>query len=347
MWRGCGAWLVLLAGCTRTDKTADTASEPGVADVAPPGYPDTDPETSEPESTETGTEPEPLAWVATDAGFVMSCGLLNDERVVCWGDPAYVDAAPAEPFLQMSFAALEGCGLRDDGTVGCWCGDSQGDENGSCEEVSPEAGFIEVQNGSYWACAERADHTLACWGDKARVSRAPAVPVLDWSIEINTGCAIVDDGSVTCWGATQNFNRTAPDAAIAPPADLTYVQVAVGRNHACALDTAGEVHCWGATQIEGVVFPQASPGPWASITAWNAFTCGIRADGTAECWHDMPGVSEVWIVPDEKWAMIGLGEWDACGVTLDGRGVCFPEVSNSAGEQDIPDLADLVLPAGG
>ena len=49
--------------------------------------------------------------------------------------------------------------------------------------------------------------------------------------------------------------------------------------------------------------------------------------------------------PTEPFEQItfGLGEWDACGITLDGRGLCFPAPYNGSGEQDIPDLADLVL----
>jgi hypothetical protein len=116
----------------------------------------------------------------------------------------------------------------------------------------------------------------------------------------------------------------------------------VGRDHACALDTEGEAHCWGSTQVY-TPFPAAPPGPWASIFAQNAFACGLRADGTADCWYDLGDLVDPgqWAVPDEKWAQIGLGEWSACGVTLDGRGICFPSDFDHAGEQDIPDLADL------
>ena len=346
MWRGYGLALMLNVGCTRIDKAGEDATDPDYADAATTGYQDTDTEAETPGTDETGGEPPPLSWVAVDAGATMSCGLLSDDRVVCWGDPDFVGEAPTEPFRQISFGIWEGCGLRADGSVGCWCANPAGGNNDACEDVPLETGFTEVRTGAFWACAERPDHTIACWGQKETATKAPTAPVVDWSIEENIGCAILEDGSVTCWGITENFNRWAPDAAVAPPADLTYVQVAVGRNQACALDTAGEAHCWGSTQTQEA-FPQPSAGPWASITSWNAFTCGLRTDGSAECWFDVTGVvNDGWFIPDEKWASLGLGEWDSCGITLDGRGVCFPEPFDSLGEQDIPDLADLVLPAG-
>lgn len=343
MSRRCGAALLLVVGCTRTDKAGDTAAGQVYPDVATSGLADTDGETDPPLAEDSGTPKPPLAWTTVDMGTDIACGLLNDGRTVCWGHPDFLYIDPPHASLQITVGGLEVCGLDATGAVTCACGNSQGSFNEPCEDVPLESGYLAVRSAAFWACAERGDHTLDCWGQKPTVASAPTGPVLDWSIEENIGCAILEDGSVTCWGGIENFNRWAPEAAVAPPAELTYVQVAVGRNHACALDDAGEVHCWGSTQVQ-TPFPQASPGPWASITAWNAFTCGLRADGSAECWHDMPGVSEAWVVPDEKWAMLGLGEWDACGVTLDGRGLCFPEVSNGSGEQDIPDLADLVLP---
>lgn len=78
--------------------------------------------------------------------------------------------------------------------------------------------------------------------------------------------------------------------------------------------------------------------------AWHQ--AGLRdADGTGECWHDyafIEGVDDgMWQVPGEQWQMIGLGEWSACGLTLAGRAVCFPEPFEHAGEQHPPWLEDL------
>lgn len=348
MGRGYGLALLLAVGCTRTDKAGDTATDPDYSDVATTGYADTDVDTEGPPA-ETGTTPEPLRWVSVDAGFVLSCGLLSDERVVCWGSPDLLTTSPPDGFVQISVGGNELCGVRADGTLGCWCAeDPYALQRDVCDKVPGGDDFIEVRTAYGWACAEREDHTLQCWGDSGSPNAAasePSEPVLDWSIETNYGCAVLVDGTVTCWGDTDVFNLNKEDATTAPPVGPRYVQVAAGRTHGCALDDVGEIHCWGCTQSDqGIDFPHPSAGPWASVTAWNAFACGLRADGSAECWHDLPGVvNEEWFIPDEKWASLGLGEWDSCGITVDGRGVCFPEPFDSLGEQDIPDLADLVL----
>ncbi len=350
MWRGCGPALLLAVGCTRTDKSAEAAADPAYSDAATTGYDtDIDAETDLAPGTDTSIGPPPLAWVSLDGGFVNTCGLLNDQRVVCWGEPYAVAATPTGAFTQISVGGWEGCGILADGTLTCWCRTSAGADNAVCEGIPRGTGWVEVRTATHWACAERADRTVECWGSSGQPNAARSEPVesvADWSIEAGFGCAVLDDGTVTCWGDTDLFTLNKADATTAPPPDRTYVQVAAGRTHACALDDTGEVVCWGSTQSDqGIDFPQPSPGPWASITAWNAFTCGLRADGSSECWFDLPGlVNDEWSIPDEKWASLGLGEWDSCGITLDGRGVCFPEAWDSLGEQDIPDLADLALP---
>jgi hypothetical protein len=165
----------------------------------------------------------------------------------------------------------------------------------------------------------------------------------------------VDDaGAVTCWGRTELFADRNPGGITEPPSDRKYVGVAVGRASGCALDTTGEVACWGRT-AQLTPYPQGPPGPFVAIDAFNQITCATRADATVACWYDFP---QLWDVDDEppdadggppwepprghRWAQLGLGEWDACGVTLDGEGLCWMPQSDTAGEvSGLPALADL------
>lgn len=290
---------------------------------------------------ETGAGPE-LAWVMLDGGATESCGVLDDDRLVCWGDPDYVSASPTGPFVQGSVGTWSGCALDPDGYITCWCPHPSPSEQHTCDDVPAGPGFVEVQNGGYHACAERPDHTLRCWGTPVVNHGVPTEPVLDWSIELNGGCAVLLDGTVSCWGDDLEalWGDSDPPALLAPPEGLKYTQVALGRSHGCALDVDGEAHCWGRTGLLGP-FPPAPPGPWASIVAFNQMTCGLRANGSADCWYDLPGILDQWFIPDERWASLGLGEWSSCGLTLDGRGLCFPAPYDHVGEQLVPDLDDL------
>lgn len=80
-----------------------------------------------------------------------------------------------------------------------------------------------------------------------------------------------------------------------------------------------------------------------------------RADRTAECWFDFPQLNDLddpppyadggpsWAPPaGVRWAQLGLGEWDACGVDVDGQAYCWMEQTDGSGEVlELPDLADL------
>ena len=73
------------------------------------------------------------------------------------------------------------------------------------------------------------------------------------------------------------------------------------------------------------------------------FDCGLRPDGTDQCGVDPEGTSASWDGPpsDERFVQLGLGEWTGCGITVDGRVVCFDPEYASDGECDPPELADL------
>ncbi len=167
----------------------------------------------------------------------------------------------------------------------------------------------------------------------------PEGPVDDWDLEINGGCAVVA-GEIACWGDFEELWSMAPDADPQPPRGGGFVQVTVGRSHGCALDKVGEVHCWGSTGLRER-FPDPPAGPFVRLETFNQISCGMREDGQVECWYHLPGILDLWSWPaEERWAQFSLGEWDGCGVTLDGRGLCFPAEYESDGEQQVPSLDD-------
>ena len=124
----------------------------------------------------------------------------------------------------------------------------------------------------YHTCAVASNGTAACWGYGAdgrlgtgntNSSNIP-VAVTGGALEnktvtqIATGndhtCALISDGTVTCWGAgasgqlgTGNTNNSNIPVAVTGGAleNKTVTQIATGGEHTCALISDGTVTCWG------------------------------------------------------------------------------------------------------
>jgi Regulator of chromosome condensation (RCC1) repeat len=99
----------------------------------------------------------------------------------------------------------------------------------------------------------------ACSADDDHERRALS-GVTGISAGFDNDCALIEDGSVRCWGS--NFHgelgetSTGSWSAVAVPRVADAVGVSVGWTHACAAFGNGSVKCWG--QLPG---PSRSPSP--------------------------------------------------------------------------------------
>lgn len=64
-------------------------------------------------------------------------------------------------------------------------------------------------------------------------------------------CALLDDGSVVCWGSNQSGQLVSEEtnlvyAPVRTALDVRAVALAARREHSCALDEEGGVFCWGS-----------------------------------------------------------------------------------------------------
>ena len=171
-----------------------------------------------------------------DIDFNERCGVRLDGRIECWG---YYDnhSGPegVGPFVDVALGEYTACGIERDSTVACW-------DNATLERVDnadADMGFpydyVPFTEGAARfaegnpGCAIGVDGTLI--GDcraavlatsgPVETSEAPLGIVTDVAFGVTHACAVLADGTVTCWGAEYDTD-------------------------ACAEVAEGMVACWGA-----------------------------------------------------------------------------------------------------
>jgi alpha-tubulin suppressor-like RCC1 family protein len=186
--------------------------------------------------------------------------------------------------------------------------------------------------GQSSTCAIYSDDTLRCWGanDMGQLGdgnvTSSSIPVLvnfndgATPIEVAVGgehaCAIMNDGSVRCWGRNDvgqvgrgticiygsladgcngNFGITASSTVLLPT-DLNATSISAGISHTCALMENGAVYCWGSNSNlqngDGTSDDLATPaiaslpvGRYAvSLGVGNTHSCAVLDNGSAICW---------------------------------------------------------------
>jgi len=272
--------------------------------------------------------PGDLTATAITAGFVHTCALLADGTVTCWGNGQFgrlgygnttsigFNNSPAENPFNGGRVALPGgltataitaggshtCALLADGTVTCWGYNSlgqlgYGNTNAIGDDETPAANPV---NGGVVDLP--GDHT--------------AVAITAGSSHT---CAVLDDGSVTCWGngfdgrlgygntnaigdnetpATNPVNGGLVDL----PGTQGAIAISAGEYHTCAVLDDGGVSCWGSgsdgqlgynstnsvgqfespTVYGTVVLPGGRTA--TSVTTGGSHTCAVLNDGTLTCW---------------------------------------------------------------
>ena len=224
---------------------------------------------------------DPYTVKSVAAGGAHTCAILNDDTVKCWGN--------------------NGNGQIGGGSVGASkiiIGTAGNPLSGTASRIS---------TGAYHTCAVlTTDNSVQCWGQNGLGQAGggnPSLGVNRTATEIAAGgafsCAILDDGSVVCWGLTST-----------PPSSLgrkTAIGIAVGFDHACALLNDKTVKCWGGgatdgqsgggTAGSGRVLRGSQHDPLGGQTATQIatafyYSCAImESDNSVKCWGQNRGSS--------------------------------------------------------
>lgn len=236
---------------------------------------------------------------------------------------------PSDPVVtQVKGGSGFACALVSDGSVKCWGNNFYGQlgEGTTVTSLAPVevtgiATATEVVTGTDFGCALLEDSTVSCWGYNLHgqlgngVSGTPAGPSVPGPVTGLTGvtaidaggqnvCALLADGTASCWGRNLNGSlgsgssaATLPNspAPVAVQGVANIAQIDVGSTASCALLASGSVNCWGAgatngTLGNGVNADSLVPVEVSGITTAvqistnGQHACALLSNGSASCW---------------------------------------------------------------
>lgn len=261
--------------------------------------------------------------------------------------------------LGLTAQEYRSCAVLDDGFVACWGLDgalgagepaARGDDPGEMGAELPLMDLgrsaVAISTGGQFTCALLDDASVKCWGlnvngqlgvgdttlrmrpsangdNLGTVSLGVGRSVKSISAGYEHTCALLDDGSVKCWGRNQDGQLGLGDAEdrgdepgemgdALPSVDLgtgrTATRIAAGDWHTCALLDDATVKCWGfgeAGQLgigQNFTFGGArgrAPGEMGDdlpavnlgtgrtaveLAAGSTYSCAILDDGSVKCW---------------------------------------------------------------
>ena len=337
------------------------------------------------------------------SGRAHTCAILDDGSVACWGQnqrgqlgdgtttgtltPTQTSSLGAGRTAVWIAAGNEHtCALLDDGTVVCWGANSNGElgDGSNSDRLTPTqtaslgGSAVAIAAGGYHTCAILDVGSVSCWGANAQYqvgsvasasfytpTQTASLGTDRTAVSISAGeghtCAILDDGSVICWGHNQygqvghggSESRILPTQTATLGTGRTATEISAGSFHTCAILDDGNVACWGYNangQLgDGTTSSRDTPAPTATLGAGRTaitidtgseHTCAILDDGTVACWgdnlygqlgdggnNDRLSPTQISSVLD-SYVAINAGGDHTCTITDDGNVFCWGVNSN-------------------
>jgi Alpha-tubulin suppressor and related RCC1 domain-containing proteins len=303
------------------------------------------------------------SFTAVAAGGAHSCALAKDGTIWCWGanpngqlgdgtmksrtHPAVV--AGTGRFTAVAAGVSHSCALDATGAAWCWGANQLGQLGNAGTtssrvplRVSDGMRFRALAAGGAATCGIATDATMWCWGASPvghgegggalHASTPVEVPSLrgaeSLSLAPSLACAVTAAHGVLCAGdnsAGQLGNGAAdemlsqhPDPTpVSFPDGVTIAKVAAGEGHACAIAIDGHAWCWGS----------GASGEIGDSPLLSRCTAGT---GTIPC-----AKHPVAVAADRVFRAISAGREESCGITRDGRVVCWGGELDHRGVREI------------
>ncbi len=293
------------------------------------------------------------AYSCSSTACKTSCSADTDcaTNYFCSGSTCKIGA------VQISISSTHACITLADGTVRCWgqnsnrqLGTSSSGDATTPQLVQSLSTAKLVSAGAGQTAALLANGSVVFWGNRATgydytanmtvfpsspsvtpTAITPLPTCVDLVVSDNdygASCALVNDGSLRCWGETTTDNGQTNFWLEPTNVNISGVTgISSGQSFQCVALAAGGARCWGYG-TEGELGASANfaaapgvttgvSGNISKIRSGGYFTCVLLTSGTVECWGD--GSNHV------------LGQ-----NTIDGLGTTNPQVVN-----DLSSVKDL------
>ncbi|HET8639482.1 MAG TPA: Ig-like domain-containing protein, partial [Solirubrobacterales bacterium] len=311
--------------------------------------------------------------VAITAGSNHTCAVLDNGTMRCWGfnfngqlgygntttigdnetpvSVAPIDLGGGRSAIAAAAGESHTCAWLENGAIRCWgvgtsgrlgygnttaIGDNEAPGSAGPVDLGSVRGVLQVVTGGFHTCALMENGSVRCWGSASggRLGLGPSYPLTIGDnenpgsvppVDLGPGrsavqlaaagshtCALLDDGTVRCWGSGANGRLGYANIATigddetpgsVGPVNLggrSAIAIAAGGSHTCAVLDDGSVRCWGAgengrlgygntatigdDETPGSVGPVVVGGSAIGITAGGFHTCAILSDHTLRCW---------------------------------------------------------------
>lgn len=221
-------------------------------------------------------------FVQIAAGAYFTCGVTETMALKCWGSvPQLLRLHPHADvkFIQASVGDGFVCGITSGRGVRCFGDDS----HGPITTAPSDASYLQVSCAAHACCALRSNGSAVCWGwgSASLLAQAPAATqFLQLSVGVGgTACGITVDSDLRCWGTIVRR---------APPVQKTAGQeLAATARRRLGLDGPQRrlSEKQGGAHGDGPAYYDR-PGPYTQVSVSQSFVCGLRVDGSPDCFGD-------------------------------------------------------------
>ena len=246
--------------------------------------------------------------------------------------------------VALSSGGSHTCAILDNGAVSCWGNGNYGrlGNGGLSDKSTPTLTSslgtgrtaVALSSGYLHTCAILDNGDVSCWGYGANGqlgnggTSAKTTPTLTSSlgtgrtaVALSSGgshtCAILDNGSVSCWGYGYygqlgnggTSDKSTPTLTSSLGTGRTAVALSSGDHHTCAILDNGDVSCWGRGNYgrlgNGVTSDKSTPTLTSSLgtgrtavalSSGDHHTCAILDNGSVSCWGADP--SAEWVMEE-------------------------------------------------